>query len=139
MSMFTHMNIYRDGKTDLDYWVNAITNVGLYQVGMDMIGVCKFVGIFVNHDIMVRGINGANGLCLSAEEITAAVRRSYLRGLALELRQGYSDEEYALPSQIFEGDNENIALPKFITPEFFAELKSRVWQVFKPEMEGLLS
>lgn len=139
MSMFTHMNIYRDGKTDLDYWVNAITNVGLYQVGMDMIGVCKFVGIFVNHDIMVRGINGANGLCLTAEEITAAVRRSYLRGLALELRQGYSDDEYSLPSQIFEFDNDNVNLPKFITPEFFAALKERVWQVFKPEMEGLLN
>jgi aldehyde:ferredoxin oxidoreductase len=133
------MNIYRDGKTDLDYWTNAITNVGLYQVGMDMIGVCKFVGIFVNHDIVVRAINGANDLCLSAEEITAAVRRSYLRGLALERRQGYTDEEYTLPAQAFEYQNENVHLPKFVTPEFFAELKQRVWKVFEPEMEGLLN
>ena len=138
MSMFTHMNIYWDGKTDLDSWVEAITQAGLYQVGMDMIGVCKFVGIPVNHELIIKGINESSGLSVTTGEVTAAVRRAYLRGLALELRQGYEDEEYTLPAQVFESPNNNVNLPQFVTPEFFAELKTRVWKIFKPEMEGLL-
>lgn len=138
MSMFTHMNLLREGKTDLDYWVNAITRAGLYQVGHDMTGLCKFIGMTADHEFLPQAIKLTTGIELSTEEILAAVRRSYLRGLALERRQGYSDEDYVLPGQVFESPNDYVALPQFITTEFFEQLTTRVWEVFEQEMEGLL-
>lgn len=138
MSMGTHTYLAKEGKIGLDDWVEAISLQGLLQVGYDMIGLCKFVGVDVGHDLISRAIREATGLEMTSEEIVAAVRRTYLRGLALELRQGYTDEEYTLPSQVFERANSKVTLPGFITPEFIAELKQRVWAVFRGEMEGLL-
>jgi len=70
--------------------------------------------------------------------VGAAVRHAFLRGLALERRQGYTDEEYTLPGRVFEGSNPNVKLPSFVTRQFFAELQKRVWEVFAPEMAGIL-
>jgi aldehyde:ferredoxin oxidoreductase len=72
------------------------------------------------------------------EAIVAAVRRAFLRGLALELRQGYRKEEFTLPAEVFENPNPNIRLPRITSPEFFAALQERVWAVFEPELKGLL-
>lgn len=138
MSMFTHMNILREGNTDLDYWVNAITKIGLYQVGHDMLGLCKFIGMGVNHEMIPKAIKLTAGIEIASTDIVAAVRRAYLRGLALERRQGYGEDDYTLPAQVFTSPNPNVTLPKFITPEFFAQLTARVWEIFEPEMQGLL-
>ena len=138
MSMGTHMYLAKEGKTGLDDWVEVVTRQGLMQVGYDMIGLCKFVSVGIGQDLISRAIREATGLEVTSEVIVAAVRRAYLRGLALELRQGYTDEEYTLPSQVFERPNSKVTLPSFITPEYFAELKQRVWAVFRGEMEGLL-
>lgn len=138
MSMGTHLLLAKEGKTGVDEWVHAITRVGLLQVGYDMIGLCKFVGFGMGHEFFVRAIKAATGLEISSEELVAAVRRAYLRGLALEIRQGYADEEYTLPSRVFENPNPNVRLPTFVTPEFLAQLKEKVWAVFVPEMTGLL-
>jgi aldehyde:ferredoxin oxidoreductase len=79
------------------------------------------------------------GLEVTVEEIAASVRRAFLRGLAMELRQGYTKEEFTLPAEVFEKPNANIKLPPVVaSPEFFAELSRRVWAVFEPELEGLL-
>lgn len=139
MSMGTHMMLAKEGKRSMDEWVQAITTGGLLQVGYDMIGLCKFVGVGIGHDIIVRALREAAGLEIASEEIVASVRRAYLRGLALELRQGFhEEEEYTLPSQVMDDPNPEVTLPKFITHEFLAGLRQRVWGVFKPEMEGLL-
>lgn len=138
MSMFTHMNLLREGNTDLDYWVNAITKSGLYQVGHDMLGLCKFIGMGVDHGMIPEAIKLTVGIDLSSADLLAAVRRAYLLGLALERRQGYGDEDYTLPAQVFESLNPNVTLPKFITTEFFKRLTDRVWEVFEPEMGALL-
>src|SRR6185369_8633314 len=92
MSMNTHMYLAKEGKTSVDEWVAVITGQGLLQVGYDMIGLCKFVGVGIGQELISRAILEANGLRVSSEDIVAAVRRAYLRGLALELRQGYADE-----------------------------------------------
>lgn len=139
MSMGTHMLLAKEGKVGLDEWVHAVTQQGLLQVGYDMIGLCKFVGLGLGHDFVVRGVKAATGLEIGSDDIVAAVRRAYLRGLALELRQGYQDDEYTLPGQVFSEPNPNIALPRFVTGAFMAELRKRVWEAFKPEMEGLLA
>lgn len=138
MSMGTHMLLAKEGKHSIEEWVTAITTTGLMQVGYDMIGLCKFVGVGIGHDLIIRAIREAVGLEITSEEIAAAVRRAYLRGLALELRQGFEEGEYTLPSQVFDDPNPNVTLPTFITAEFLDQLRQKVWAVFLPEMEGLL-
>jgi len=138
MSMGTHMLYAKEGKRSVDEWVQVITTQGLLQVGYDMLGLCKFVGVGMGHDLIIRAIREATGLDFTSAEIVAAVRRAYLRGLALELRQGFEDVEYTLPSQVMDNPNSNVTLPHFITDEFIAQLKQKVWSVFLPEMAGLL-
>lgn len=138
MSMGTHMLRAKENKTSVDDWVTAITTAGLLQVGYDMLGLCKFVGVGMGHQLISSAIREAVGLEISSEEIVATVRRAFLRGLALERRQGFEDSEYTLPAQVFDDPNPAITLPHFITPAFMAELKQRVWAVFEPEMQGLL-
>ena len=78
------------------------------------------------------------GLEVTAEDLAAAVRRAFLLGLALELRQGYDKSEYTLPAEVWERPNPNIKLPTITSPEFIAELQKRVWDIFDPELAGLL-
>jgi aldehyde:ferredoxin oxidoreductase len=135
MSMATFMLLALTGKTDMDYWVDAITQKGLYQVRDDLLGSCKFSGM--NHKMALLAVKEATGLEITQEELLEATRRAFLRGLVLEQKQGYSDAEYTLPAQVFESPNPNVGTANFVTPEFFSELKSRVWAVFRPEMERL--
>lgn len=138
MSMGTHMLLAKEGKHSLDEWVTAITTSGLLQVGYDMIGLCKFVGVGIGHELIARAIREATGLEIDSGEIVAAVRRAYLRGLALELRQGFTENDYALPAQVLDSPNAAVTLPAFITTGFMEQLRQRVWAVFRPEMEGLI-
>ena len=138
MSMQTQMLLAKEGKTSLDEWTVAITQLGLLQVGFDAIGLCKFVGVWINNELIPQAIHAVTGLNITSMDLEQAVRRIYLRGLALELRQGYVDEDYTLPRQVFENPNPNIKLPAFATSDFITELKKRVWEIFTPEMEGLI-
>jgi len=135
MSMATFMLLALQGDTSMEYWVDAITKKGLYQVRDDLLGSCKFAGM--NHKMALTALKEATGLEITQEELLAATRRAFLRGLVLEQRQGYTDDEYTLPAQVFESPNPNLSTPNFITPEFFSELKQRVWAAFRPEMEQL--
>ena len=135
MSMATFMLQALVGDTSLDYWVDAITQKGLYQVRDDLLGSCKFAGM--NHKMALTALKGATGLEISQEDLLAAVRRAFLRGLLLEEKQGYGEADYTLPAQVFESPNPNTDTPPFITPEFFSELRAKVWAVFRPEMEAL--
>lgn len=140
MSMGTYGLLTREGKSDLDSWVQGITQDKLQIVGFDMIGLCKFFDITkgICTQMVVDCLKSELALEVTPEEIKAAVRRAFLRGLALELRQGYSKEEFTLPAEVFDDPNHNIKLPNISSREFFAELSARVWAVFEPELVGLL-
>jgi aldehyde:ferredoxin oxidoreductase len=140
MSMGTYGTLIREGKADLDSWVQAITRDKLNIVGFDMIGLCKFFDIAkgIGTQMVVDCLKSELELEVTAEALAAAVRRAFLRGLALELRQGYTKAEYALPAEVFDSPNPNIKLPRIATHEFFAELGRRVWAVFDPELEEFL-
>ncbi|BCR04260.1 aldehyde ferredoxin oxidoreductase [Desulfuromonas versatilis] len=140
MSMGSYGLLTREGKSDIDSWVEGITRTKLQIVGFDMIGLCKFFDIAkgICTQMVVDCLQSECGLEVTTEELAAAVRRAFLRGLALELRQGYSKEEYTIPAEVFEQPNPNIKLPNITSPEFLAELSKRVWEVFEPELEGLL-
>ncbi len=140
MSMGTYGMLAREGKTDLDSWVAAITRDKLQIVGFDMIGLCKFFDIVngIGTDMVVDCLAAEHGLKVTREELQAAVKRAFLRGLALEMRQGYGKEEYCLPAEVTANPNRNITLPVLTTPEFLAELEKRVWEIFDREMQELI-
>ena len=135
MSMATHLLIPLEGDTSFEYWVKAITERGLYQVRDDMSGLCKFststpqnVALALKHEI---------GLEITVEELLAAVRRAYLRGLWMERKQGYQRADYTLPAQVFDCPNPKLGIGTFITREFFSALSERVWSVFDREIAAL--
>lgn len=140
MSMGTYGMLAREGKTDLDSWVAAITRDKLQIVGFDMIGLCKFFDIVngIGTDMVFDCLAAEHGLKVTKEELQAAVKRAFLRGLALEMRQGYGKEEYCLPAEVTANPNHNITLPDLTTPEFLAELEKRVWEIFDREMQELI-
>ncbi len=140
MSMGTYGLLTREGKSDLESWVQGITQTKLQIVGFDMIGLCKFFDITkgICTQMVVDCLKSELNLEVTTADLSAAVRRAFLRGLALELRQGYEKSEYTLPAEVWERPNPNIKLPNISSPEFMAELSERVWEIFEPEMEGLL-
>lgn len=141
MSMGTYGLLTREGKSDLDSWVKGITEDKLHIVGFDMIGLCKFFDIAkgIGTQMVVDCLKSEFGLDVSIDNLRFAVRRAFLRGLALELRQGYSKAEFCLPAEVFENPNQNIKLPNITSPEFIEKLEKRVWEIFEPELEGLLN
>jgi aldehyde:ferredoxin oxidoreductase len=141
MSMATYGLLTREGKSDLESWVTGITQTKLNIVGFDMIGLCKFfdIGKGIGTQMVVDSLLSECGLEVTTAELAGAVRRAFLRGLALELRQGYTKEEFTLPAEVFEKPNAAIKLPPVVASRaFFDELSRRVWAVFEPELEGLL-
>jgi aldehyde:ferredoxin oxidoreductase len=140
MSMGTYGMLTREGKSDIDSWVQGITQTKLQIVGFDMIGLCKFFDITkgICTQMVVDCLKSEFNLVVTTEALSASVRRAFLRGLALELRQGYTKEEYTLPAEVWERPNPNIKLPNITSPEFIAELQNRVWEVFEPELAGLV-
>ncbi|MEA3466069.1 MAG: aldehyde ferredoxin oxidoreductase C-terminal domain-containing protein [Thermodesulfobacteriota bacterium] len=140
MSMGTYGLLTREGKTDIDSWVKGITEDKLHIVGFDMIGLCKFFDINngIGTQMVVDCLHSEFNFELDANTIRAAVRRAFLLGLALELRQGYEKSEFALPAEVHKHPNPNIKLPNITSEQFFAQLEKRVWEIFEPELEGLL-
>jgi aldehyde:ferredoxin oxidoreductase len=140
MSMGTYGLLTREGKSDLESWVKGITEDKLHIVGFDMIGLCKFFDIAkgIGTQMVVDCLKSECNLDVSIEEIRAAVRRAFLRGLALELRQGYSKAEFCLPAEVSANPNPHIKLPNITSPEFIEQLEKRVWEIFEPELKGLL-
>ncbi len=140
MSMATYGLLPREGKSDLESWVAGITESKLQVVGFDMIGLCKFFDMVsgLGSERMVACLKSECGMEVTEADLSAAVRRAFLLGMALEFRQGYSKAEFTLPAETFNRPNPNIKLPNLGTPEFFAELSERVWKVFDPELEKIL-
>ena len=89
MSMYTFLLLALENDTSLDYWVKAITQRGYAPLRDDMTGACKFAGM--TQEMAVRAIQAVTGLEVSVEELQASFRRAFLRGLALERKQGYED------------------------------------------------
>ncbi|MDT8420066.1 MAG: aldehyde ferredoxin oxidoreductase C-terminal domain-containing protein [Desulfuromonadales bacterium] len=140
MSMGTYGLLTREGKSDIESWVRGITEEKLQIVGFDMIGLCKFFDIAkgIGTEMVTSCLQSEFGLIVSEEELKAAVKRAFLLGLALELKQGYTKAEFCLPQEVFDNPNHNIQLPCITTPEFIAELETRVWEIFEPQLENIL-
>lgn len=129
MSMGTYMLLAREGKTDMEYWVDAVTRRGPLIVGFDMIGICKFTGLTSNSCLVRDAIRAVTGLEISEELLTETVLNSFKFALKLERKQGFTKEESRLPEETFI-KNDKLKLPQFVTKDFFDELYKRVWEIF---------
>jgi len=123
MSMKTYLLLLIEKDTEMDYWVDAITNRGMSILRDDFLGVCKFSGM--SDENMAKAITALTGLAVSVEEIQKTIRRVFLRGYRLELRQGFTDADYAMPDEAHD-EYPQIQLPHFNSREFFGELKQKV-------------
>jgi aldehyde:ferredoxin oxidoreductase len=134
MSMRTFLLLVFDGKTDMDYWVNAITTPGrgTYYTRDDVLGLCKFAG---TPDQFIEPVfKEMYGVEVTHDDMVHAVQRTYLRGLLLERKQGTTLDDYVLPARVYQ-HNPNVQLPHFLTPEFWQELRQRVFQAFDAQIE----
>jgi aldehyde:ferredoxin oxidoreductase len=138
MSMRTFLLLVFEGKTDIDYWEDAVVNRGIYYTRDDLIGLCKFAG--TPDDSIVPAFHDLYGVTLTQDEMFHATTRTYLRGLLLERRQGTTIDDYVLPERTYT-QNPNVKLPHFVTPEFWTELRERVFKAFDQKIReyGLAS
>lgn len=133
MSMRTYLLLLYEKETSVDYWLDAITNRGPNIMRDDIIGVCKFSGI--NNDMMAEAIADITGMKINGETLTKIVMRTYLRGYRMERSQGFTDDDYSMPS-LSHDQFEQIELPYFNTPEFFNELKGKVLSTFDQRVQA---
>lgn len=132
MSMRTFLLLVFEGKTDMDYWEDAIVNRGIYYTRDDLIGLCKFAGTPDEH--IVPAFRDMYGVTLTRDDMYHATMRTYLRGLLLERRQGTTLDDYTLPERTYT-PNPHVKLPHFITPEFWTELRQRVFKAFDQKIQ----
>ncbi len=131
MGMRTFLLLVIEGKTDLNYWVDAIVNRGVYYTRDDVIGLCKFAG---TPDTVIEPVfQDMFGVTVTHEDLQHATQRAYLRGLLSERKQGATLDDYVLPARAFE-PNPNVQLPHFLTPEFWDQLRTRVLQGFDEQI-----
>lgn len=127
MSMRTFLLLVFERETDVDYWVDAITNRGIMTMRDDFLGVCKFCGM--GDEQMCQAIEALSGLEIDPPTLQNVIMRTYLRGYRQERQGGFTDDDYNLPA-ISHNEYPQIDLPYFITPEFFADLKQKVTSRF---------
>ncbi len=123
MSMKTFFLYVIERDTDVDYWVDAITNRGPLFLMDDITGLCKFAAI--TPDVEAEALRIATGLDISGEELAGLVLNTFLRGYACERRVGFDADDYSLPTEAHEPMTGS-ELPHFNTPEFFAEVQAKV-------------
>ena len=134
MSMRTYLLLLNERETSMDYWVDAITNPsrGMSILRDDITGACKFAGM--TNDQMAQAIADLTGLEISGDDIEQIVMRAFLRGYRLEKQQGFSADDYKMPSEVHD-EYPQIELPHFNTQEFFDELRGKVIEQFDSLLE----
>ena len=123
MSMRTYLLYLNERQTDVDYWVEAITEVGPRYLIDDITGLCKFAGI--TPELEAEALRIATGIDVTGDELSEAVARTFLRGYANERRTGFAVDDYRLPAEAH-GPVGDTDIEVFNTPEFFAELRERI-------------
>ncbi|MDF1595847.1 MAG: aldehyde ferredoxin oxidoreductase C-terminal domain-containing protein [Acidimicrobiia bacterium] len=138
MGMRTFLLAMIERETGLDYWVDAITNRGPMIMLDDITGLCKFAAL--DPETEAEALHLAAGLEVTGDDLRAVVGRTYLRGYASERRQGFTESDYVVPDEAHM-PAEHSTLPRFNTPDFFAQLQERVLAVFdaRAREEGYLA
>lgn len=123
MSMRTFFLFVIERETDVDYWVDAITNRGPLYLMDDITGLCKFAN--ATPELEAEALRIATGLEIDAAQLEAVVMSTFLRGYACERRVGFDKADYRLPAAAHE-PMEGSDLPYFNTPGFFEQVQDSV-------------
>jgi aldehyde:ferredoxin oxidoreductase len=132
MSMKTYLLLLYERDTNMDYWVDAITNRGPAIMRDDIVGVCKFSAL--PNDQMAEAISEQTDLEIDGDILADMVKRTYLRGYRMEKNQGFEPADYTMPGVAHE-EVSHIDLPHFNTAEFFKELQPKVLAAFDKQLE----
>ena len=131
MSMRTFLLLVFEGRTELDYWVDAIVNKGIYYTRDDLLGLCKFAG--TPDAVIEPSFRSLFGVEVTTTDLMHATQRTYLRGLLLERKQGATLDDYVLPARSYQ-HNPHVQLPHFVTPEFMHDLRQQVFEAFDEQI-----
>ncbi len=123
MSMRTYLLAIVERETDLEYWIDATVNRGPKFILDDITGLCKFS--MIGPDLEADAIRLIVGLDVEADDLLAAVDRTFLRGYASERKHGFAADDYSMPADAHR-PIEHSTVPQFNTEEFFDQLRSRV-------------
>lgn len=108
----------------VDQWEEEITVNGLKRLSYDMVGLCKFANLPTSQ---WEAVLAAEGVPCTTAEIDAAAIEAYRIGRQIDARQGFTTEDDFLPERCY-SQLPGQGTPQFLTPEFFSELKPRVYQ-----------
>jgi aldehyde:ferredoxin oxidoreductase len=92
-----------------------------------MVGLCKFAGLPAA--ALADAVAELTGLDVTADSLREMTVKTFLRGYRLEKLQGMTIQDYSLPQDAL-NNYPNVDLPDFVTPEFFAELQTKVTDIF---------
>lgn len=123
MTMRTFLLMIAEGRTDPDYWVNAVVNVGWDYIRSDLDGMCKFS--MATPDMHAEALRLAVGLDIDTETLMDTTHDAFLRGYGIERRSGFGEEDYVLPADAHQ-PLETSTLEHFNTKEFFAGVQARI-------------
>ena len=90
-----------------------------------MTGLCKFAN--ASPDFEAEALRIATGLDVTGDDLARVALRTQLRGYANERRQGFGVDDYRIPAEAH-GPMGSADIEVFNTPEFFAELRTRVME-----------
>ncbi len=123
MSMRTYLLYVTERETGVDYWIDAITNRGPLFLMDDITGLCKFGG--ATPEMEAEALRITAELEISAEDLSAVVMRTFLRGYANERMQGFDIADYSMPAEAH-APMAGSDLPHFNTAEFFDQVRAGV-------------
>jgi aldehyde:ferredoxin oxidoreductase len=123
MTMRTFLLMIAEGRTDADYWVNAVVNMGWDYIRSDLDGLCKFS--MAPPAMHAEALRLAVGLDIDTETLMDTTHQAFLRGYAIERRSGFGEEDYVLPAEAHE-PLETSTLEYFNTKEFFTGVQERI-------------
>ena len=119
-----------------DYWVDQITKNGWAAIAKDLHGGCLFA--FTTPPQVAEGISSVYGVDFTAERLLDATYRAHLLGIALELKQGTTRDDYEMPGEVFTGERKgDLPGASFLSRELFEEIRDRSLDYYKSELTRL--
>ncbi len=133
MSMDTYNRAWQiDATNSVEEWTRNILRGPLIML-YDMIGVCKFAKL--TFEQVAALYNSATRENVTVSELKDAVLTVYFQAREIDKKMGFTEEDDVLPRRCFEEHQSTIQ--RFLTPEFFFELKKKVYAGFE-EKKALL-
>jgi aldehyde:ferredoxin oxidoreductase len=143
MTMATYNKAYgakgKDGNTvfknSLDDWVKYIID-GSGSMLFDLDGMCKFSQMPV--EVHAKYYNQLYDSNITAADLKLATQYLHLLMREIDNMLGFTPDDDRLPESCYEPLPDAV-IPHFLTPDFFTQLKSRVYEEYRKIEDKLLA